>query len=65
MYALGSHSDSLEISWHLDSETGAVLLAFSPIVEVHGSQRDSHEFPVPTSPPRQKTAPTALLPSAH
>ncbi len=24
--ALGSHSDSLEIRWHLDSETGAVLL---------------------------------------
>lgn len=26
MHALGSHSDSLEISWYLDSETGAVLL---------------------------------------
>lgn len=26
MLALGSHSDSLEIRWYLDSETGAVLL---------------------------------------
>lgn len=44
MHALGSHSDSLEISWYLDSETGAVLLDYPEARESWFRIKDDFEM---------------------